>query len=474
MFESIAKGIVLSTFVLCAGPVYSSQEDSDLDSIPQELIDADRSKQEENSDPARYSIRIKADDLFEYTSWRDPNDLIVSVPGYDKSDWNNLARVGVRGEFSPTSSLNIHADALLNIYLYDDEAFKSSKDIQFNVKELYLSWSASPSSFVDAGRINIKNGVASGFNPTDYFKTNAVISRNTQDISQLRDNRLGTFALRAQKLWDSGVVSLVAAPDMGNDLGHWYSDEGIYGLNMQKTNDRSRLMIKFSQRIIGNFSPELIYYNESGDNNFGVNLSHSINDNLIVYSEWNIGERRSLLDEALFGLRQSQQIRPELLENFPQDEGKKYQHQLAVGATYTTASNITTNLEYHYNQAGLSDEDWRNWFRAGEAARGDPWAQGQLLSVRGLAQSRVEPANEHSLFLRSQWQNALITNLNLVGLFLMDLEDQSSLVQAEAAYNLNSQSSVSLRVAKFIGDRQSSYGSLFTDLTAILQYNYNF
>lgn len=173
--------------------------------------------------------------------------------------------------------------------------------------------------------------------------------------------------------------------------------------------------------------------------------------------------------------RKSNRLQPAVAESFTgDDEGTSFQQQVVVGASYTTEFNISTNYEYHYNQAGMSDKNWDSWFKAGKSASGDIASYGQLLSIRGLAQNRVEPLSKHSLFIRSQWDDAILDNLNLTLQLMLDLVDHSSMVQAEASYDINSRASLSLRLVDFNGSDESNYGSLTHDMTTTLQFNYDF
>ncbi len=64
-------------------------------------------------------------------------------------------------------------------------------------REGYLSWEALDRTYLDAGRINLKSGVAVGFNPTDFFKTRAVVEPLSVDPTVLREDRLGTVMVSA-------------------------------------------------------------------------------------------------------------------------------------------------------------------------------------------------------------------------------------------------------------------------------------
>src|SRR5262249_56082061 len=67
-------------------------------------------------------------------------------------------------------------------------------------------------AYRDGGRINLKSGVAIGFNPTDFFKTRAVVEPLSIDPAVLREDRLGTVMLRGQFVWRHGSVSAAFAP----------------------------------------------------------------------------------------------------------------------------------------------------------------------------------------------------------------------------------------------------------------------
>src|SRR5262249_42559259 len=46
-----------------------------------------------------------------------------------------------------------------------DLPFPSHENVRLDVRELHLDWEAIPSVFLTAGRVNVREGVALGFNP---------------------------------------------------------------------------------------------------------------------------------------------------------------------------------------------------------------------------------------------------------------------------------------------------------------------
>ena len=147
---------------------------------------------------------------------------------------------------------------------------------------------------------------------------------------------------------------------------------------------------------------------------------------------------------------------------------------MALGVSYTTASNITTQFEYHYNQAGLSEEDVQRWFDLTSRAENKPIVTGQFLSLQGLAKAKGEPLGKHRLFMRSSWIDAGLDDLDIIGIFNMDTDDQSYLIQLEAAYEISRNARLSIRLAQFRGDKKSDFGSLFQDQIGTFQITWDF
>lgn len=472
--------LIILIVVLAVTSVYAdveNKEDADLDFLPPEA-------NEVNDETGNHTVSIDQvekqnftftlENTYQRIDWREHDKLFFRIPNQKNPDWSNLSQLGIRGEAPLGSSLTFKTSMLFNAYTRQEEDFAISDDLRIDINEAYVSWQQSPMLFVDVGRINVKNGMATGFNPTDYFKVGSLLVRNTEDISELRDDRLGALLIQGQKLWDGGSLTLLVSPKITYKSNRWYSDKDVVGLNLHKTNSHTRVMLKLTHKVSEEISPEWIYYNESGNHNVGLNVSKALNNQWLSYAEWNVGKRRNLIDEALLQARESNYLDPAVAQQFPDDKGEHFQHQLAVGASYTSVSNITTHLEYHYNEAGLSTTDIEHWFEAGSNARYNPAALGQLLSIRELAKARGEPFGKHTLFLRSNWTDAGLDDLDLTGLLIIDLNDNSNLVQAEATYRLNNKASLSLRLAKFQGDKKSNYGSLDKEQTATLQFEYSF
>jgi hypothetical protein len=234
------------------------------------------------------------------------------------------------------------------------------------------------------------------------------------------------------------------------------------------------VLLRYAHTFNDNFAPEGMLYWENGDPHFGWNLSYAAGQKTLLYWEGDVGRRRSLADEALLPFRESGTLTPAVRLAFGPDRGERYLLQSNIGTAYTNELNITFNLEFHYNGAGFSADDWRNWFRAGRLdSRGA--TQAQLLSIRQLgARQRQEPMSRRELFLRANWPEVIWPDLTLTGLLIHDMEDRSRLFQVEAAYSLAPRTTVRLRYAHFGGDRESNFGSNFVESTINLQLTHVF
>jgi len=135
-------------------------------------------------------------------------------------------------------------------------------------------------------------------------------------------------------------------------------------------------------------------------------------------------------------------------------------NQLALGLSYATASRVTFNFEYLYNQAGFTAADWNRWFTVGQAGVHNPAVAAELWYIRDYALDQQQPVTRHSLFLRADWVDAFVPKLELVGFVNTDLHDGSSLLQLSADYTISDAWTVGALTVANLGPRRSDFGSL--------------
>lgn len=440
--------------------------DDDLDLIPDQLLTQPQTDSP-SSAPGKIKFKAFLDEAITVSFRR--HDRIAAIPHDESSSWSNRISLDVRAEMRvlPHMSL-IMADRLH--HLTDQANGFSEADIQNDLKECYLTADRDATVFLDVGRINLKNGVGIAFNPTDYFKKNAVSSRVSEDPAVLRETRLGTLMIRGQGLWEKSALTLALAPEITHAPDRWHTDRGSAGLALQRTNDRGGFLAKFSLNAFEDFNPEFLYFFDQERSHWGTNVTLGMGDAVIFYGEWSGAKQADLISQFISEAVDSGVIPLAVSPAFSNRNDDSFRNQLSIGLSYTEKTNRTTHIEYHFNESGMTRRDWQTWFDTGKtaarlllqphtAATGNG-ILGQLWSFRSWAQQAQQPLNRHSLFIRTHWQDVMAPFLDLTAIALINLTDGSFFIQPMAEYHLRGNITLSLTVNLFIGVPESEYGSL--------------
>jgi hypothetical protein len=296
------------------------------------------------------------------------------------------------------------------------------------LKEAYLSWQA-VDRIADLGRINARQGVALGYNPTDYFRAGALRSIVSIDPASLRENRLGSAMLRGQAMWAGGSLTGLYSPRLADR-----PNSGAYNLDLGATNQRARWQLALSQKLSDRINPQWLLSGGAGQSpQLGLNLTQLLNDATVAYAEWSGGRAPSLAAQA--------QLRP---------EDGAMRSRLAAGATYTTSGNLSLTLEVQYNGAGLAGTDWD------ALRRGSPAA---YAAYRAYAANLQDPPTRQGVFLNALWQDALVKHLDLTAMVRHDAVDHSRLHWLEARYHW-SRVDLALQLQLNNGSPGSDFGAL--------------
>jgi hypothetical protein len=297
------------------------------------------------------------------------------------------------------------------------------------LREAYLSWSRSDAEIVDVGRVNIRHGAAIGFNPTDWFKENALRSIVSPDPYALRENRQGTFVLQGQKLWDRASVSALVSPKLGDG-----PNPAAFALDAGATNPRNRWLLAGSYTLSDRLNPELLVYGGAGTPvQAGGNVSFLLGESTVVFGEAAFGRGRRLVAEAL-------QI----------DAPKRQQQRVALGATYTTGFNLSLTAEAEYNSAAPDRAAWQSLAALG------PYAQLQVLST---AQRVQELPFRRAVFVYATWKDALLRRLDLSAYLRRDAQTDSRDQWLEARYRWD-RADLALQWQAYSGIAGSVYASV--------------
>ena len=248
------------------------------------------------------------------------------------------------------------------------------------LREAYLSWARTPDQLIDIGRVNLRHGAAFGYNPTDWFKENALRSIVSPDPAVLRESRLGTFVLQGQQLWPNAALTAAFSPKLGRA-----PNPATFALDAGATNPRSRWLLAGSYKINERLNPELLAYGGAGTpTQLGLNLSGLVGDAAVVFAEFASGRGRSLAAQALGAA-----------------EVERAQRRASLGVTYTTPFNLSVTLEGEYNSAG---PDRAQWFAL---------PAGVGLRLLGASQALQDLPVRRAAFVHATWKDAVVRRLDL-------------------------------------------------------------
>jgi hypothetical protein len=456
-----------TVFLLCAGlwgagalaePDIPPSQDKDLELIPQSA-QPPSAREAASSTAIDGGRRVYVENAFSVSSLR--NDLIVASPPPAPFDWQERLFLDIRKEWRLSDRLGLTYSDRLNLRDENDFSSPSQENVINDLREIYLGWQPLDRTYLDVGRINLKNGVALGYNPTDFFRSRSVVEPLSADPTVLREDRLGTLMVRAQQLLGNGSVGAAFAPGL-------YQPSPIYtNLNLpsvdpmfERTNAHSRFLLNGGVNIADSFSPEFLLYRENGRTQLGMHFTEALGAKTVAYLEWAGGRSASLIDEALHYGEETGTL-PAVDSNILQGGSREsFQNELSIGASYTTETRITFNIEYHFSQASFTQADWNQWFAVGRnRAAGSP-VVGALWYVRDYALDQQQPISRHSAFLRADWVDAFVPKLELTAFVNADLYDGSGLLQITADYYLSDQWTVGVLIATNLGAARSDFGSL--------------
>lgn len=298
-----------------------------------------------------------------------------------------------------------------------------------SLREAYAGWQNADASWVvEAGRINLRQGPALGFNPTDYFRDGALRVATTVDPYLVRDYRLGSVMLRAQRLWSDGSMALALSPELADRP----SDRG-WSASLGATNHRDRALATLTLRHSGNASSQVhLYVERDHKAQVGASTTALLGGSTVAYAEGSWGRDSRLADSALVN-----------------GKTKATGGRLAAGLTYTTTGKLALTAEWQYNGFALSKSDARAW-RATQ-----PW----LLAPYLIESQRLQDsAGRNALLVFAKQTDFVARNLDLSGMWRLNADDRSRLAWVELRYRFKS-ADIALQWLDYHGTLGSEFGS---------------
>jgi hypothetical protein len=299
-----------------------------------------------------------------------------------------------------------------------------------SLREAYVSWQPDGgNTMLEFGRINLRYGPGVGYNPTDFFRDGSLRTATTVNPFELRENRLGSVMLRAQRLWTDGSLSVAYSPKLADQP----SADG-WNLDLGSTNNRDRALIALGTQFSPRVSSQLLLYQEAGASpTVGASVTALLSDAAVAHVEWSNGSEPDLLSRAL--------SLPAATVN---------RNRVAAGLTYTTPGKLSITAEYQYNGFALSQSDWAN---LGVAA---PAAQFAYLQE---AQRRQELVPREAFLIYLTQKSLGLKNLDFTALLRVNAGDKSQLVWAELRHHW-SKFDLAFQLQQHIGNPTSEFGLL--------------
>ena len=439
-------------------PAFAAGQDTDLDLIPPAVQSAPPPAAGP-APPSNGAQRNYLEGVFSATPLRD--NLAVPQPPPTPASWQGRLFLDTRDAWHATDTLTLNYSGRFNLRAANDLPFPSHENVLNELRETYASWEPAPGTWIDIGRINVKSGVAVGYNPTDFFRSRAVVEPLTADPAVLREDRLGTLMLMGQHTWQGGSITAGFAPRVTLPTAIYKTNDlPSFDPMLDRTNADFRYFIKGSLSLADDFAPEMLLYHAGNRTKVGTNVTMSIGRHVVGYLEWAGGVDTNLIDSALRYGRQTGTLPPNAPSPIPVDTSAHFQNDLAIGASYATEANITFNLEYHFYQPGFSRQDWNNWFAPGAGTSGASGIASTLWYIRSYSADQEVPTSRHSVFLRANWVDAFVPYLDLTAIANVSLIDGSGFVQANADYYLSQHWTIGGLGSFTFGAQRSEFGSL--------------
>lgn len=298
-----------------------------------------------------------------------------------------------------------------------------------SLREAYLSWQPEGDNTVlEFGRINLRYGPGYGYNPTDFFRDGSLRTLTSADPFALRENRLGTVMLRAQRLWSAGSLSIALSPKLADRP----STDG-WSLDLGSTNNRDRALVAISSQFSQSVSGQVLAYKEEGlSPTLGASLTALLSDAALAHLEWSRGSEADLLSRALA---------------LPSAAATR--NRFVGGVTYTTLGKLSVTAEYQYNGFGLDQSSW--------AALGAAPATQQAYLREALRLQELAPRQSYLIYVT---QKSLgLKDLDLTAYLRLNPGDDSRLAWVELRHHWPS-FDLTFQLQQNMGNATSEYGIL--------------
>jgi len=368
-----------------------------------------------------------------------PNQSILDI-----SPWKNrfYGDINLDLKFKDTKLISKFRPTILS----DDNKTRS----HITVDDLYVDQMFKDKFFFYVGKKNVRDGVALGSNPTDFLGEGKDVDFTKREEDR-RLEREGNYLAGVDVFYKDITWTAVFAPRV-NDL----------------QDEENRILLKASYLLEPlNTDMSLHYFN--GDvPGIGFNLSHTANDNLVLYTETALRKGSNKKNIRLINEGSPNSYSIEDIDN-----SEIFPH-VATGGHYTFKNGTNIICEYIYNGDGYSQKDWDE-FEGFVTYNNDQFKGGFFLDS---VNSNLLQANQIMTF-RQMRKNYFFTRISNSSIFnefdgalvlYVNLDDSSFLVNPSLDYKINQDSTVGISSNIFVGSKTKEFGMMHWGEDVTLTY----
>jgi hypothetical protein len=385
---------------------------------------------------------------------------------------NNAAKLYNVLVLNARASTERHA-IVAQVRPYHDMSFDPGSDHYSKVSVDELYWEARVTDYITTvlGRKRIVNGVALGYNPTDFLSHDKLVTSNNLEDTERRSERVGDNLVGFSKFFEDSTFSAFLLFPSG-----FSSSEHLRGL------------AQFSQRLeqLQTDYTLLAYYDDNLQ--LGLNISSTLTNSITGYLEMAISQNRGrrIIDTSKGGNPyQSPALALGSYQNtldgaaYPPDYRRSFkwerhgnaleldQYDAVIGMQYTHESGIGLNVEYWRSNMAYSQREFNAIWDNVELGRISVDDAEDMLTANNNVQ-------RDKIFVRVSDIPLIDDVLSLEQTNILGLNDESLFSRTSLIWQVSDSSTARLNLNHFNGNRRSEFGMVPYEWQIFSSFKYQF
>lgn len=258
--------------------------------------------------------------------------------------------------------VNAYGERIANYGESGDAQDNDGYDNRGFIREAYFSLSPSESLFVDVGKKDIRNGQFFFVSPLDFLQNPGNYSSrgviNAMGVSWRDTYREGSVAAQASWFNQYGTAEFAVIPQLANQsskarIAEWTS--------LQRTNGEERYYAAYTSALFEDFNPRFVLV---GGEHFGAGLGTSgfLNDDWIINLELAARDYSDIREANADALRKFRSFQLPSADEIFVEQQRDVFTQFAAGLRYATEDNLAISVEYLFQDQGLDENNWDDYF----------------------------------------------------------------------------------------------------------------